>query len=703
MIRKLNLSALFAIILSLSVPPTLKSQTILNGDFEINTCPAGVDQINLSNAGFNSLMSNVTAFGSYGDMDIITTATYAGGPESGNWYVAFTGGGSDAIAMTLSTPLVQGNTYTICFWDKSDTGYVALPLEVGVSNSAISMGTIVYTTPNAALSGIWTLRSFTFTAPISAAYITCDMTGPYSLSNWTQADNFSICCNATVNLGNDTTICQGNTLTLNAQNPGSTYLWSTGATTQTIIVNSTGTYWVNVTSISCSATDTIHVTVAAPPVVHLGNDTTLCSPGNLTLDAGNVGATYLWSTGANTQTINVTTTGNYWVTASIGACVGTDTIHVTFNPQPVVNLGNDTMLCSGQPITLNAGNPGDSYLWSNGATTQTINPTVTSAYSVTVTAGSCTANDVINVTFNPVPVVNLGPDLNLCNISNVTLNAGNPGSVYLWSTGANTQTISVSTAGQYWVQVSNGTCVGSDTVNVTLGNSVIVNLGPDITMCDGKIAVLDAGNAGMTYHWSTGETTQKINTTITGTYWVNVVNGNCEASDTINVKIAPNPVVALGNDTAICPGDQVVIDAGKGYAGYSWIPGGESSHLIVVNQPGTYGVTITDSNGCTASGSIWLKQFCPSDMYVPSAFVPGGGINDVFHPVCSGVVEYQMYIFDRWGQLIYQSEDISTGWDGTFNGNPAPQGVYIYRIDYKLYDYDQLMKHTKAGTVTLIR
>jgi len=509
----------------------------------------------------------------------------------------------------------------------------------------------------------------------------------------------------TVNLGNDTSICPGQNVTFNAGNPGATYQWSTGANTQTITVNTAGTYWVIASYGNCSDTDSVTVTILPNLTVALGNDTTLCIGQSLTLNASNPGATYQWSTGANTQIINVTTNGTYWVNVSQGACTGTDTIIVNFVAGPVVNLGNDTTLCSGQPITLDAGNPGDTYLWSNGAFTQTIIPTTSGIYWVHVTSnGNCVATDSIHVTFTPLPVVNLGPDQALCNGNTATFDAGNPGDTYIWSTGANTQTITVSTAGTYWVRVANGTCIGTDTVNVITSLSASVNLGPDIKLCNGASIILNAGNPGMNYLWSNGETTQTINVTTSGTYYINVSSNGCTGSDTVNVVIEPPLTVSLGPDTTICPGDQLVIDAGKGYAAYSWIPGGESSHLLIITQPGTYGLTVLDSNGCIALTSIWIADFCPSDLYVPSAFSPtGNGINDLFFAYCENVAEFHMYIFNRWGQQIFDSEDISQGWDGNYNGEPVPQGTYVYRIDYKLYNYAELQKHTKVGTVTLIR
>ena len=161
---------------------------------------------------------------------------------------------------------------------------------------------------------------------------------------------------------------------------------------------------------------------------------------------------------------------------------------------------------------------------------------------------------------------------------------------------------------------------------------------------------------------------------------------------------------ALPIYTTICPGNNLVIDAGKGYSSYSWIPYGQSSHSITVNKSGTYGITVTDSLGCVARTSIWVAEFCPSDLYVPSAFSPSGnGMNDIFLAYCENLVAFHMYIYNRWGQQVFDSEDISYGWDGTYNGTNAPQGTYVYRIEYQLYDFTSDHKHTKVGSVTLIR
>ncbi len=168
---------------------TTKSQSFLNGNFELTSASVGNDEINLSNDAWNQKMRHSRAFGTYGDMDIISTGTYNGMPQDGSFFVAFTGGGTDAISMDLSSPVKQGETYTISFWDRASSSYTPQPFEIGLSNDPLSFGTPVYT-GGLPVVGVWTERTFTFTAPVTAKYITVQLSGANNIGDWAQADNF---------------------------------------------------------------------------------------------------------------------------------------------------------------------------------------------------------------------------------------------------------------------------------------------------------------------------------------------------------------------------------------------------------------------------------------------------------------------------------------------------------------------------------
>ncbi|MFN8397350.1 MAG: PKD domain-containing protein [Bacteroidia bacterium] len=283
--------------------------------------------------------------------------------------------------------------------------------------------------------------------------------------------------NPNLNLGPDTTFCLGGLAVLNAGNglTGTTYQWSTGATTQVIVVNNPGAYAVTVTSpFGCTSSDTIGLQIVLAPVVSLGPDRTLCGPGNV-LDAGNPGASYVWSNGATTQTVPVTTTGNYSVTVTNAVgCSSQDNVNITVSPVLIVEAGSDTMLCNGQNMVLNAGHPGSGYNWSTGANTQSITVAAAGTYLVTVTApNGCQGVDTVNITFSNLSV-NLGPNTNICQGGYGTINAGNSGSNFLWSTGETTQWITVTQPGTYSVTVT-------DQFGCTAGDNIILNQVPGIT------------------------------------------------------------------------------------------------------------------------------------------------------------------------------------------------------------------------------
>lgn len=210
-----------------------------------------------------------------------------------------------------------------------------------------------------------------------------------------------------VDLGADTLICGGSSLTLDAGNPGADYLWNDNSTNQTLTVTTNGTYFVTVTELvnNCSTTDSITVTFGTVPTVTLPNDTAICSGSNLTIDAGAGYASYNWSTGETTQTITVNSADTYSVTITNNdGCSASDSMVVSVNPLPNVNLGNDTTICNNQNIVLDAGGGFVSYSWSTGANTQTITATganTVNNYTVTVTdANGCSNSDVITITFS---------------------------------------------------------------------------------------------------------------------------------------------------------------------------------------------------------------------------------------------------------------------------------------------------------------
>jgi hypothetical protein len=255
--------------------------------------------------------------------------------------------------------------------------------------------------------------------------------------------------NPVVALGTDTVRC-GGSVTLDAGNAGSAYLWSDASANQTLTVSATGNYDVAVTNANgCVGYDTIQVTINTIPTVDLGNDTLVCGT-NLTLDAGNAGNTFMWNTTAMTQTINVTTTGNYFVDVTTPqSCTARDTVHVTIAAPITVDLGNDSAICSGANLILDAQNPGSTYLWNDNSNSSTLIVSAPGTYSVMVTSpDGCTAQDSVVFTDNsPAVSLSLPFSITCVNTTVNTLSGGSPAGGFYSGTGVTATNFNATTAG----------------------------------------------------------------------------------------------------------------------------------------------------------------------------------------------------------------------------------------------------------------
>ncbi|MBN2561462.1 MAG: hypothetical protein JXQ75_11090, partial [Phycisphaerae bacterium] len=425
------------------------------------------------------------------------------------------------------------------------------------------------------------------------------------------------------------TVCEGTTVTLDAGDGFASYLWSTGETTQAIDATSAGTYSVTVTDANgCEGTDEINITVNTNPMVTITADPgeTVCEGTTVTLDAGAGFTSYLWGTGEETRTIAVTTTGTYSVTVTdANGCEGTDDIDITMcsDPDPEITAEPGAGVCCGTTVTLDAGDGFASYLWSTGETTQTIDATATGWFSVTVTdAHGCRGDDSIEIMVCacPGPRIFAMPAAAVCHGTTVTLDAGPGFGGYLWSTGATTQMIDVTTSGTYTVTVADfNDCRGNDEIVVTLYDdpAPVITASPAAAVCADTTVTLDAGEGFTDYEWSTGESTQTIDVTVTGTYSVTVTDAHgCQGAGDIDVTVydKTEQMITVDPGTEICEGQTATLDAGAGFSGYEWSTGA-TTQAIEATASGPYSVTVTDANGCQCSAATTLTVVARDTWY----------------------------------------------------------------------------------------
>jgi hypothetical protein len=398
----------------------------------------------------------------------------------------------------------------------------------------------------------------------------------------------------------------------------------------------------------------VPISNCTPPRVNISPAApTICPGGNVTLDAGAGFPSYFWNgpgvTGATTQTVNATptSTATYSVTVTDNTgCSNTASAVVTVSSATAtITPSGPTTFCTGGSVTLTA-SAGATYSWSNGATTQSITVNNSGTFSVTVySPAGCSATSAptaVTVYANP-PTPNITPNgpTTFCSGGSVTLSAPAGYASYSWAPGAQTaQSIAVTASGNYSVTVTDvyGCSATSTATTVTVTPAAPATITPSgpTTFCSGGSVTLTA-NSGTSYLWyPNGETTQSITVSTTNYYSVQVTqSGGCSSTSPqtyVVVNPLPNATITPSGPTSFCTGGSVTLTAPGGMASYLWSPGGATTPSINVTSTGSYSVTVTDNNGCSATSaptSVNVSSGAPSTTITasgPTTFCAGGSV-----------------------------------------------------------------------------
>jgi len=631
-----------------------------------------------------------------------------------------------------------------------------------------------------------------------------------------------------LNLGPDTLICVGSPIILDASKAagtGTTYLWSTGATTPQITVRTAGKYIVNVSTligtIPCKTADTINVRVRPKTSFRINTiKPTGCTANNGAIELLNFSPTdtytFTWFkdgtmiTGATTSSIKNLTTGSYKVTIkstlSCDSTVsivlnagGTPNSLITLTPTPVtclsdgainiivdnlsafrpisfilrqrddneaivkqglmpsifissgkyiikgliegiyyiefkensgcIFISNDLKLnklsrtdisllpaptgkCEGEKITLSPLNYTDgSIKWSTGATTLNIDVTQNGTFTVTITStdGKCISSAKTNVLFKVSPKVSLTAPSRLCLTPNPTQLVASPtGGTWQGTNVSNTGVFKASAFGIYAVkyELTQNGCTGFSNKEITVLDAPVINLGPDKNLCRGATDFIGVSPVtGITYRWNTGENSPTIFPERSGKYILTATKELCRVTDTISVNILPIPFIALRDEIPLCiPANlPIKIDAGGGVGlSYLWNPTRQTTKQISVSTIGVYAVTVTNSYGCVTTAKTLVIDRCDPSILVPSIFTPNGdNNNDNFQVFPFYIKDFDLKIYNRWGELIFTSKTPEDRWDGKYKGVLVKPDSFTWIITYIPEYFPEQGIQRKEGAVTV--
>jgi gliding motility-associated-like protein len=686
MIQKVQISCLF---LLLSFGVLAQTNLVKNGGFDtLTACPSSLSQVpqsywefpaghNGSSDLFNSCATSVSV-GVPSNFRASNCPAFNGTGYVGGY--GFLSGGTyrEYVCDTLISPLVAGRQYVISFmwrladqsnWASDDLGFY-LSNNFPSGNTSGHLG-VVPTSQNTsgnflASDSIWELYSDTIIAVGGEEYITI---GAFdSIPNAMVIDSTA-----------------AGTWAYYFYDSVSVYEYY-GISQENLCLGESAFPEVDTTII-----DSVYWDFGDPSSGAL-NNSTLVEPEHVYTDTGSYTLTVIRTSGAFLDTL-------------------TTTIYVF--PRQTLDLGPDTLICSGSQFVLDVAQPFADFLWHDTSTSDTFLVTNETQVYVTINGVCDTLSDTMLIQYDDSILLDLGPDTTLCGGTSFFLDPQIQGEVNLsWSTGDSTDTISVKVSGVYSLLAGNACGEKSDSIEVKFKPipSPILLPADTINCFDNEIVLSHPDLDSTMYVWSDSSTKKTYRVDTTETVWLAAFNECGATLDTIIIIFNPEIVSELGDDTTICDLDTLVLDAFSPGADYLWSTGDTIDTILTARQSELYVVTITQGLCQTIeSKRVDLSDvLCPGidcSLNVSNVFTPNGdGVNDRWHVTSDCKIQtFGLSIYNRWGQLVHYSPSAAFGWDGSVAGIPASEGVYYYELHFK----DDVIVAVDAedfrGSLTLLR
>lgn len=649
-----------------------------------------------------------------------------------NYTITLTGG-CGSITATGTLNITQGNTITLTSAASTSNQIICSPNSItNITYTTTGATGATFTGLPTGVNGNWNNNTITISG-------TPSQTGTFNYSisltggcgNPTAVGTITVNNQTTPNFNQISPICSGGSISLPSSSLNNIAgIWSPQVNN---LATTLYTFTPNVNECATTATMTITVNPNLTPTFN--QVAPLCSGVGFILPTTSLeGISGNW-----TPPINTSSTTSYTFTPSSSICTLTANMSVTILPLPIVNAGSDLSICNGDQATL-SGAGAQTYSWTGGINDLVpFVPIATSTYTVTGTSvDGCVGTDQVNITVNPIPTVNAGNDVTVCSNATVVL-TGSGATNYSWNNGVQNGVAFTPPSGttNYTVTgTSAAGCIASDNLNVTVINSLNVSFTPDVTTGCSPLTVNFTNNSlnGVNCLWSMGNGDiingcGTISYTFTNPQCYDISltvtdAAGCVGTSTLNnlICVESNPTASfIASDYSISELNNTVQfnNQSVGATSYSWNFGDNSSlstlvnpnHTFPVTEEGTYTVTLTAISdfGCIGTTQANIQVFEELIFYVPNTFTPDNdNYNQMFKPIfTSGFdpFDYSLLIFDRWGEIVFESHDAEIGWLGTYGTDNemknVEDGTYTWTIEFKTTKSDE--RKVVRGHINLLR
>jgi hypothetical protein len=563
----------------------------------LNSCIAG------GSPGFNN-MPYKSLSGMMPGSEVWIRLWDVGNDETGTFNICAQVNCSASVTITGATSGCSAGITQLC----ATAGFTSYLWNNGTTNSCINVNaTGTYTVTVTDADGCTATDSHSFTALASPAVT---ITGPTSGCS---ADSPQLCTPAGF----------------------TSYAWSNGGVSRCVTANASGAYTVTVTAANgCTASDAHLITINTSPTISVTGPPSKCVGGSEQLCVPSGYSSYLWSNSGTLNCITPNTTGTYTATVTdANGCTASASQLLTVHTPPSIIVSGPTAACPESNPQLCVAGGFSSYSWSNGGSSNCINPSTSGTYTCTVTDGfGCTASDTATITIYPAASVHITGPASACEGSAVQLCVPSGYNNYNWSNGSSDSCTTPATTGNYTVIITdvNG-CTGSDNFNFTFNAKPSATISGPTSTCNGASAQLCAPAGNTFYLWSNGNTNSCITATTSGNYSVTVTGSNgCTNTSSLTLTVIPPYAMTISGPTTSCRSSNPQLCASTGNYTYQW-SNGATTACIDPTVSGIYTVIATNQNGCTRSASKGLTIYAPLNATVIG---PSSACNGSVIPLC---------------------------------------------------------------------
>jgi gliding motility-associated-like protein len=402
-----------------------------------------------------------------------------------------------------------------------------------------------------------------------------------------------------------------------------------------------------------------------------------------------------------------------YIAKSTNACgdVNIDTITVNVIFPNEFDLGpGDTLLCNGEvyPVDL-TGNFVDTFYWDDGVRDSVRTFDAEGQYSVAGLSKNCFHRDTLIVYQDVTPMVGLRADTTICEGDSVFVipNLSHPDSVWMWSDGFISQNRWLGVGGTYSISNTNGCGTDQDTFILTTRPTPVFSLGQDTFYCPGESIVIrpDVVNGNWTLLWSDGSTSDSLVVDQAADFWLRTETPEgCDFQDSIQVSGLTLPRIDLPDSIVHCEGEEYVFEYGFEDADVFW-NGVRTDTFRVVDFTGNLMVEVSNFCGTEVDVAHISLEECKCDVWVPNAFTPSDDLlNESFVPVTEcNLKSYQLEVFNRWGEKVYQSDQWGENWDGRVKGRLVENSYFIWKMEYTARFQGSIQRFVRSGVVYVLK